>query len=250
MPTREIVVCQDRETLARAAAQFVLGEVERKESGRFLLALSGGTTPARLYDILAETPSAGELLSSLCELFFSDERPVGPDHFDSNYRTAQSHLFEPLRIDERIIHRMRGESKDLYAEAGRYASLIREKAGVAADAIPRLDLTILGMGPDGHTSSLFPGYDFESENDLVVAPFVPALKTHRLSFGLRLINASRAVLVLVSGEEKAAMVKKVLDKSIVERELPASRVAAERTVWMLDTAAAGKLDWTGPVLGL
>lgn len=250
MPTREIVVCQDRETLARAAAQFVLGEIERKESGRFLLALSGGTTPARLYDVIAETPSAGELISSRCELFFSDERPVGPDHLESNYRTALAHLFEPLRLEERIIHRMRGESKDLNVEAVRYAALICEKAGVSDNVIPRLDLTILGMGADGHTASLFPGYDFASENELVVAPYVPVLKTPRLSFGLRLINASRAVLVLVAGEEKALMVKKVLDKSIIEEELPASRVAAERTVWMLDSAAAGKLNWTGPILAL
>jgi 6-phosphogluconolactonase len=250
MPIREIIVCENSEALARAAAQFVVGEIERKEAGRFLLALSGGTTPAAMYDILADTASARELLSARCELFFSDERQVGPEHVDSNYRIAHLHLFEPLRIDECIIHRIRGESKDLKAEADRYAALIREKAGVYDDRVPRLDLTLLGMGPDGHTASLFPGYDFESERDLVVAPYVPAKQASRVSFGLRLINASRAVLILVVGEEKAEMVKKVLDKSIINMELPASRVAAERTVWVLDRAAAGKLNWAGPVLTL
>ena len=250
MPVREIIVCQTKVGLARASAQFVLGEIERKESGKFLLALSGGTTPACLYDAIVETPQAGQLISSKCELFFSDERSVGPDSPDSNYRLAFKHLTEPLRLDERIIHRILGESADLAAEAARYGALIRQTAGTAHGTVPRLDLTLLGMGSDGHTASLFPGYDFAAEKEIVVAPYVPVKNSFRVSFGLRLINASRVALILVAGEEKAEAVKKVLDKSILDTELPVARVAAERTVWLLDMAAAGQLGWTGPVLTL
>ncbi len=250
MPVREIVVCADRRTVALAGAQFVLGEIERKETGRFLLALSGGGTPSTMYDILASTPGAGRLMTERCEIFFSDERPVGPDDPDSNYLTARTHLFEPLNVPERIIHRIQGEAGDLKAEAKKYASLIRISAGVPNDQIPEFDLTVLGMGPDGHTASLFPDYDFSSERDIVVVPFVRDKRTYRVSFSLGLINASWAALILVTGEEKAPAVKKALIESITDNSVPASRVQARRTVWMLDREAAGMLNWTGRVLGL
>lgn len=251
MFVREVVVCSDKNALAHAAAQFVLGEIERAEQGAFLLALSGGSTPAAMYDVIAQDPSASELFESKCELFFSDERPVGPDHPESNFRMASSRLFEPLGVDSRIIHRMQGEATDLAAEAKRYSDVIRAKAGTEPGVLPRLDLTILGMGSDGHTASIFPDHDSGAlESDIVVAPFVSALNTRRLSFSLRLINASRAALVLVAGGEKAPAVKSALDSSIQEGRLPAARVAAERTVWMLDLPAARELNWTGRVLSL
>lgn len=228
----------------------MLGEIERKDTGRFLLALSGGRTPSAMYDILASTPGAGELMADRCEIFFSDERPVGPEDPDSNYRAARAHLFEPLNISERIIHRIHGEADDLDFEANRYASLIRTTAGVSNNQTPELDLTLLGMGPDGHAASLFPDYDFSNERDLVVVPFVRDKRTYRVSFSLGLINASRAALFLVTGEEKAPAVKKALVESITVNSVPASRVQARRTVWMLDREAAGMLNWTGRILGL
>jgi 6-phosphogluconolactonase len=203
-----------------------------------------------MYDILASTPGAGQLMADRCEIFFSDERSVGPEDADSNYRTAKTHLFEPLNIPERIIHRIHGEASDLKAEAKRYASLIRMTAGVSNNQTPELDLTLLGMGSDGHAASLFPDYDFGNEPDIVVAPFVHDKRTYRISFGLGLINASRAALFLVTGEEKAPAVKKALIESITDNSVPASRVQASRTVWMLDREAAGMLNWTGRVLGL
>jgi len=250
MPVREIVVCADRRTVALAGAQFVLGEIERKETGRFLLALSGGSTPSAMYDVIASTPGAGELIADRAEIFFSDERSVGAEDPDSNYRAARTHLFEPLNVPERIIHRIHGEANDLKAEAKRYGSLIRDTAGLSNNQTPELDLTLLGMGIDGHTASLFPDYDFGGERDIVVAPFVRDQKTFRVSFSLGLINASRAALFLVTGEEKAPAVKKALIESITDNSVPASRVQASRTVWMLDREAAGMINWTGRVLGL
>lgn len=251
MSVREVVVCSDAGALAHAATQFVLGEIERKETGRFLLALSGGSTPAALYDVLTQNPQAREILNSRCEIFFSDERLVGPDHPDSNYRLAEAHLFEPMGIDPRIIHHMQGEASQLEAETSRYAQLIRHCAGIEAGEMPRFDLVLLGMGADGHTASLFPDYDFESpERDIIVSPFVGSINSRRLSFSLSLINASRAALILVAGGGKAAAVKKALDSSILGDRPPVARVVAERTVWMLDLAAARLLNWTGKVLSL
>jgi 6-phosphogluconolactonase len=251
MSVREIVVCADTNVLAHAAAQFVLGEIERKEAGRFLLALSGGSTPAALYDVIAQNPAAREILNSRCEIFFSDERPVGPDHPDSNFRLARTRLFEPLGLDNRIIHCMEGEASQLEVEGSRYTRLIRRLAGVEADELPRFDLTLLGMGADGHTASLFPDYDFKlPERDIIVTPYVASINSRRLSFSMSLINASRAALVLIAGGEKAQAVNKALDSSIQEDMLPVARVAAERTVWMLDLAAARLLNWTGKVLSL
>lgn len=251
MAVREIVVCRDQNALAHAAAQFVLGEIGLVSGRRFLLALSGGSTPAMLYDVLAANPANGELLNSQCEFFFSDERAVAPEHPDSNFGMARSRLFEPLRISSGIIHRMRGESPNLSAEAERYSQLIQSKALVRTNGVPQLDLTILGMGADGHTASLFPGEDSGSERgDLVIAPWIESLKAHRLSFSMKLINASRAVLILVCGESKASAAKTALDSTEERSKLPVSRVAAERTVWLLDQTAASQLNWTGPVLSL
>ena len=251
MPVREIVVCRDQKCLTHAAAQFILGEIAFAQDRRFCLALSGGTTPAVVYDLLASNPANGLILNASCEFFFSDERPVGPDHPDSNFRLASRQLFEPLGIEPGIIHRMKGEANDPDSEARRYADLIRAKVPSDRDSIPRFNLTILGMGSDGHTASIFPDYDFERhENDLVAVPFVHSLGQMRLTFTLKLINASRAALILVSGKGKAAAVKSALDSSIESSKLPVSRVAAERTVWLVDSDAASELNWTGRVLSL
>ncbi len=251
MAVREIVVCRDQNALAYAAAQFVLGEIGLVEGRRFLLALSGGSTPTLLYDALAANPTNGQLLNLHCEFFFSDERTVSAEHPDSNFGLAQKILFEPLGISSGIIHRMHGESKDLSAEAVRYSRLIESKSAARVGGVPQLDLTILGMGADGHTASIFPGDDRDSnENALVIAPWVKKLNTHRLSFSMKLINASRAVLLLVSGKSKASSVKTALDSTEERSKLPVSQVAAERTVWLLDQAAASQLNWSGPVLTL
>lgn len=251
MLVREIVVCSDQKSLAHAAAQFVLGEISLVENRRFHLALSGGSTPAIVYDVVASNPANSVVLNSSCEFYFSDERPVGPDHPDSNYRLAHTRLFEPLGIDPGIIHRIKGEANDLSAEARRYSELIRNNVPAGSDSIPNFDLTILGIGADGHTASIFPDNDLARlESDLVTAPHVRSLGQQRLTFTFKLINASRAALILVSGQSKAAAVKSALDSSIESSKLPVSRVAAQRTIWMLDLDAASELNWSGRVLSL
>lgn len=233
------------EALAGRAADYLLDRVSRREHETpFSIALSGGSTPGLLYQALVSSSEAKDRLSTGAEYFFSDERSVGPDDEQSNYRTANLHLFQPLEIPTSIIHRMNGEATDLKSEAARYAQLLRDRVSTVKADLPSLDLTILGMGGDGHTASLFPGYDFDAvgSGELVVSPYVRKLQTYRLSFSLSLINASQRVMVLVAGSNKAAALRQVLQRATDEPLLPAARVTAPEMLWLVDRAAAAQLD--------
>jgi 6-phosphogluconolactonase len=240
----KIYICNSPVDLARHAAELFVAELEKYQSvKRFQVALSGGSTPKLMYDALAKNPSAGGLLKEKAEFYFSDERTVGPQCEQSNFRLAKLGLFEPLGIEEIWTHRIMGESSDLNAEANRYEALLRDNAVSGADGIPSLDLVFLGMGPDGHTASLFPDFYFEAVGErLVMAPWVSSQKSYRVTFTPRLINKSRKVLFLVGGGEKREAVTKVLSRGIKGGNLPARRIAASETIWLLDREAAGALD--------
>lgn len=196
-----------------------------------------------MYAEFVQMANAGTLCREKAEFFFSDERPVGPESEQSNYRTAYLGLIQPLAIPGSIVHRIRGEADDLTAEARRYESEIREALACPIGQIPALDLILLGMGPDGHTASLFPDFNFESgDQALVLAPYVKSLDSHRITFTLRLINKARRVLFLVTGSEKSAAVTKVLAGGITDDILPAARVDAQETIWLMDQSAAAQLD--------
>ena len=243
-PVREVFVYRTAEALTDGAASFLLDALKRHAvPPRFVLALSGGETPKAVYRAMATRQEASALFNDKAVLFFSDERTVPPDHDQSNYGAARKYLLEPLAIRSEIVHRIHGESPDPTAEASRYAMAIREIVQSSSVDVPRLDLTMLGMGEDGHTASLFPDFAFDSGiENLVAAPYVAKVGSYRISFSLSLINASRQVLFLVSGQQKAPMLKKVLCNEANEYIPPAARVNAERTVWLLDAAAASQLD--------
>lgn len=234
-------VFENPQSLALAAAQFILADIKTHRSkNRYRLALSGGSTPRLLYASLASIPESASLLGDKAEFFFSDERAVGPDDDDSNFGSAHRGLFEPLSISERIIHRMKGEATDLLAEAERYQRLITGDSD-KSDTIPSLDLTILGMGADGHTASLFPEHDFGSDGKaLIIAPWVDSKSSFRLSFSLTLINASAQVLFLVTGSDKAGVLADILSGKD-SLGFPASKVRANSTLWMIDKSAATEL---------
>lgn len=236
-----IVVYSDAAAVADAAARLVQERIRRHdEPRRFTLALSGGSTPKLMYKRLRLLPDFGHLLNSRATILFSDERAVPPESEESNFRAAQAGLFSPVRIDEQIVHRMRGEAEVLAAEAARYEQTIVQITG---NPLPSLDLVLLGMGTDGHIASLFPDLDFSGmENSLVVAVEVRSPIPRRLTFTLKLINMARTVLFLVTGEEKALALKKVLSAGTQADILPAGRVQAHQTIWMIDHAAAQLLD--------
>src|SRR5262249_32100392 len=168
----EIRIAQDQEGWATTAATLVyeVGRQAVQNHGRCLLALSGGSTPERLYRRLVHARSTDRFDWACCTFFFGDERCVPPDHPDSNFGLADRSLFRPLNIDVNHIHRMRGESPDPELAARDYERLLRTTAGTMDGEWPQLDLVLLGLGNDGHTASLFPGTAAVDEHQRSVRP--------------------------------------------------------------------------------
>jgi len=213
--------------LARGAAEYFVarsGEAVARK-GIFTVALSGGSTPKLLYELLVDA----QVQWTKTHFFWSDERHVPPDHPDSNYRMAYEALLSKVPVPEGNIHRMHGEKPDAAEAAGEYEQTL----------LP-LDLILLGLGTDGHTASIFPGSDVLHETKrLVAATWVEKLNTYRITMTLPLLNSGAAVLFLVSGAEKAQIVKEVIEGP---KQYPAQFVqpAHGQLLWMLDEDAAAK----------
>jgi 6-phosphogluconolactonase len=224
----ELRCLDDAEALCSAAAdEFIrCGNRAIEARGSFRVALSGGSTPRRLYSLLCTLPQRDQLAWPAVEFYFGDERAVAPEHSDSNYRMARENLFEPLEIDASQIYRMPAEQPNLEAAAADYEQLIANRFGVSGEgSLPRFDLILLGMGTDGHTASLFPGTDALQESSRwVVSNQVPQLDTSRMTFTYPLINAADRVLLLVAGREKAEVLARVLEGPENEAALPAQGV--------------------------
>ena len=170
--------------------------------------------------------------------FWSDERHVPPDHPDSNYRMAYQSMLSHVPVSEDNIHRVHSENADAAAAARAYEETLKE---LTKAIVPQLDLILLGLGNDGHTASIFPGSEVLHEvKHVVAAPWVDQLKTYRITMTLPLINNGASVLFLVSGAEKAEIVKEVLQGP---KRYPAQEVkpAGGELIWMLDREAASKL---------
>ena len=224
-----------------AAEEFVrVGQAAIAERGRFTVALSGGSTPRSLYSLLAKDYSDFSWSRTL--LFFGDERRVPPDHSDSNYRMVKEALLNTVPIPDGNVYRVRAEMSDAAAAALEYEESLRSVFKLQPGEFPRFDLILLGLGPDGHTASLFPDSDgLREQSRLVIANWVEKFKTHRITFTFPVLNHATDVMFLVSGSDKADMVRNVLEGENTP-PFPAQQVAPEgRLLWMLDKAAAAKL---------
>lgn len=241
----------DGEQMCGAAAEALVDwAVEAvKSRGRFTAALSGGSTPKRLYELLAEPPFRERVEWEKVELFWGDERAVPPDHREANFRVAHEALLAKLELPARQIHRMRTEEEDRDTVARDYQNEIARVFGVSpAGAPPCFDLVLLGLGADGHTASLFPHTQALKETSRwVVACFVPQIGAERISLTPRIINRASHVLFLVAGEEKAQALAEVLEGTYDPERLPAQLIqpSAGRLVWFVDDAAAGCLESYG-----
>lgn len=203
--------------------------------GRWTVALAGGSTPRALYAALATPERQRGLDWSRAWVFWGDERCVPPDDEASNYRMAREALLAHVSVPESQVFRMEGELAP-EAAAARYASVLRS----AFEAPwPVFDTVLLGLGPDGHTVSLFPDTPLVAAQGTVAAGWVEAQGQHRITLTLPSLNAARGVVFLVTGEAKAAMVKAVLSG---DERYPAARVRpAVAPLWLLDAAAASAL---------
>ena len=243
--SRRFVVLPTAAAVAEAAADRIVAVARNaiRRRGRFRVALSGGSTPPPIYALLAAPPRVGAVDWSRVEFFWGDERAVPPDHRESNFGLAKAALLAHLPgISPAAVHRMPADAEDLDAAAARYQAELANSLGVPAQAPrpPALDLIWLGMGRDGHTASLFPGSTALAERRRwVVATWAPAPAAWRMTMTLPMINAARSVLLVATGADKAPALRAIRNGS---RELPAGRVRARSTLWLVDAPAAGALS--------
>lgn len=234
----------DPQAVFRTAAEEVsaaaLAAVAQRD--RFVMALSGGHTPRGLYTLLAgDAAFRAAIPWDRTHVFWGDERHVPPDHPDSNYRMAREALLDRVPLPGANVHRVRAEDGDAGRAAARYERELRGFFGLEGAQRPQFDFVLLGLGPDGHTASLFPGTSaLEETTRLVVATHVPALGTDRITLTLPVLNHAACVTFLVVGADKAPVVHAVLEGKPRDVLLPAQRVRpAGRLLWLLDSAAAG-----------
>lgn len=245
-----------RDAASQVLARYAAAVARR---GVFHFALSGGSTPKALFQLLASADWAPRFDWLRVHLWWSDERAVPSDSAESNYHMAYESLISKVPVPSANVHRVQTELGADEAAAqytGEIVTWLRDAGDGAAlrDADARLyfilhpfDLILLGMGEDGHTASLFPGTPALHEQDrIVVAQFVPQVKMQRITFTFPLINAARAAMFLVSGAGKAPMLRRVLMEFYQPESLPAQGVAPASgdLLWMVDAAAAAKLHET------
>lgn len=226
-------------------AATTLREVSRDAPGaRVRVALSGGSTPAVLLELLARKFRQAIPWERL-EIFFGDERAVPPDHVDSNYGLAEGILFSQLDIPENQIHRMPADAVDLDAAASAYEAEIRAVVARGERGLPAFDLIWLGVGTDGHTASLFPESEALDETKRLILPTRAPDGSPRMTFTLPLLGAARHVQFLATGSAKAAVVASILEESADAggSVYPAARVVPDGELeWVLDDAAGSELQ--------
>ena len=235
---------KDPSAMAERAAHIFTAACEEavEERGVFNAALSGGQTPAPLFHLLAKPDWSDRIPWDKVNIFWVDERCVGPEHPESNYGMARRELLS--KIPATHYFRIRGDD-DPVEEARRYEKLLRDEFRLAPHELPRFDFVLLGMGADGHTASLFPSSPLldkknrDSRARLVADVYVPELNADRLTLTLPVINQARCCLFLVTGADKHAALADVLNL-LSEPTLPAQlvRPAGGDLVWIVDEAAA------------
>jgi 6-phosphogluconolactonase len=226
----------DPDALANSAAILFIDSFEKavSEKGFFSALLSGGATPLHLYSLLSNEEYSGRVEWEKAHFFWGDERCVPPESPESNFTAANRSFLSRINIPPENIHRIKGELAPREA-ASAYERELVSFFGLDDGADPPFDLALLGLGKDGHTLSLFPGTKALEETErLVVANHVPTLNAWRITLTFKAIERAKKVVFLVSGSEKAAVLKDVFDG----KDLPAGRVRAKELFWLADSEAA------------
>ena len=236
---REISVSKDPGELSHRAATTIrdLVRLAIEARGISFVALAGGETPARVYQLLASDPLKNTIEWGRLHAFFGDERMVPPDDPSSNYGMVHRHLLSRIPIPGENVHRIRGEGSPADASKEYEAELQKWFNGL----LPRFDVVLLGVGEDGHTASLFPGTDALREaSRMAIGNSVPQLKSWRVTLTLPVLLNARETIFLAAGKQKAPVIARILGADGRQPNLPASMVnPAQGTVrWMLDEDAA------------
>jgi len=236
----DLKIYSNKQEVAEQFSSYFVDKLKDKDT--FHVALSGGSTPKIVFDVLADN-FAGKVDWSKVHFYWGDERCVPPTDDESNYKMTVEHLFSKIDVPEANIHRILGEI-DPVNEALRYANLLEINLD-RVDKVPQFDLVILGMGDDGHTASIFPHEIalWDAEDHCVVATH-PDSGQKRVSINGKVINTAKEVAFLVTGASKAEKVEAVIEKNEGSDAYPASLVnpASGNLVWFLDEAAATNLN--------
>ena len=240
---RKIQIFTSIQEISDYLATIIQQLVDEKPPNQFVsIALSGGSTPQAIYELLSKEHRSTINWSRIL-LFWGDERCVGPESDQSNYKLARQYLISQIDIPESNIYRIRGEDNPSL-EMKRYARVVEQEITVNKK-IPQFDLVWLGLGEDGHTASIFPDniQAFNSEF-LFEHTKHPDSKQDRISATGKIINTARTVLIVATGERKSEQVARIIDKQPGWKDLPASLVNPEngKLVWILDNEAASRIN--------
>ena len=244
MSDRELyTLAGTNELFRRGAEEFVRAAKDAIEDrGVFNVALSGGSTPKGLFSLLVtDEDLRAQVQWKKINFFWGDERHVPPDDPESNYRMANEALLSKLSIDAKRVFRMKGEFEEAEDAAEEYERILNGYFRLEEAQLPRFDLVLLGMGPDGHTASLFPGTKaLHEQKHLVVSNWVGKFDTDRITMTARVLNNAANVVFLVGGDDKAPALKSVLEGPFEPEQLPAQliRPVDGRLLWLADQQAA------------
>lgn len=235
----------DLSAVAHAAAVlFVRAAQQARTRGRFNVVLSGGSTPRAFHTLLAAPPYRDQVEWSQVHFYWGDDRCVAPDDPESNFRMARETLLDKVPIREAQIHRIHTEEDPVVA-ANLYADELRQDFALAEGQLPRFDLLYLGMGPDGHTASLFPHTAALAVTEkLVTANYVPKLAVNRITLTYPVLNNAAVIAFLVAGADKADALSAVLEGPRDPETYPSQLIAPRDgdLYWLADSAAAAKLS--------
>ena len=238
-----VEVASDPESLAQKSAALFVGDAEKaiKAKGTFYVAISGGHTPRRFFELLSEVPKAKSLPWDKIHLFWVDERYVPPDSQWSNYKLAADTFLPKVSIPDENVHRIPTEFDDFNVASQQYEETIRRIFGLDQKQVPQFDLILLGMGVEGHTGSLFPdSYAYLDTEDLVCVVYILDDKLNRITLTHPVLRAASRLAVLVSGEEKAAILKEVLTSKPDDVRYPIHVLwpILNKVTWLIDKNAA------------
>lgn len=234
-------VFPDGATTAVACGQLITAALlqELSERQEATLALSGGSSPKPLFSFLADQPIPWDRV----HVFWVDERCVPPTHQDSNYRMANELLLTPAKVPARCVHRIAGEMEP-EAAAAQYADQIRQYFGLSNGQIPEFTVVHQGMGPDGHTASLFPGQPLiEDRTGVAAAVYVEKMKSHRVTLLPAPLLAAKQTVFLAGGADKTEVLREVLHGQYQPLQYPSQLLVhhGREVTWFVDQAAAGDL---------
>jgi 6-phosphogluconolactonase len=244
---REVYILKDNAAIARRAAEiFVkLAQSAITRNGSFTVALAGGSTPKLLYSLLAtDTDLRAKVPWDKMQLFFGDERHVGPDDAQSNFKMASEHMITKAPLKPEQVHRIKGEYPDPERAAKEYEQDLRAHFHLKDAELPRLDLVLAGMGDEGHTLSLFPGTKaLHAQGRTVVRNWVGKLYTERITITAPAANNAEMILFMVAGKEKVLALKGVLEGPYEPEQLPAQLLQPTngKLLWLVDEAAGSML---------